>query len=688
MKKIDELKKRIYKGLIDRGLDERKAKFASYAFEEILLLYNSDLDSANYEFIRKSSEFSLRIEIPGNCISVRQLEENNNIYIFDNLIKKTNFNYKQEYYDGKNIITLTLEKYFTLFNNIKFAFNFLNEDKTHLFIGYVYNIIAILINISIPIFTGKLILAYSDNALHQAILMATAITVSRILYLFFISKAAIHYNVVSFDLSRTLQTTLLKRLFSLTDESLEKNGSGQFIRRINSDVNEISSDVAGLFNIISNGFYYLGVLIISFSYDKYVFLAELITFIGLYYLENHRTKVVDINRRKVLNAEEKHSSLVLEQIYGSTEVKLLNASNYFIDKTKKSADDVANLSKESNRSKTILSFINNAYIYICYLVIMIYLGYAIYKNMVTIPDALILFNFFTIISTPLVSLIQRFMNFKKTFSIACERCFNLLEGNEFAVEIEGNHHLNNVEGKVEFKNVTFAYETEPGEENVEILHNVDFVIEPNTTTAIVGKSGSGKTTVLKLITGQRNCNIGTVEIDGVDIQKISKNSLRENMSIISQSPFFFNASIKENLLLVKPDATDEELIDACKKAYIYDDIMMTEHGFDTNLNEKGVRFSGGQRQRLAIARAMLKGSKFFIFDEATSALDNIVQEQIMNGIKNVGLNHTIIIVAHRLSSIINSDKILVLDRTKVICQGSHKELLKTSKEYQELYKAE
>lgn len=688
MKNIDQIKDYISEELGKYGIDEKNIIRAVYASEEIILLYNADIELVKCEVVRNSSDLSIKLTIPGDNYTIRQLEEGNDLYIFDNIIKKTNFFVSQEYNNNNNEITLTIEKYFNIINNIKFAFKYVDTNKKELFWGYTYNIIAIIVNIFIPLFTGKLILAYTNDVYVQAVTMAFAIFVSRIAYLFFISKSTICYNVVSFDLSNVLQTTLLSKLFSLSDAALEKNGSGQFARRINNDVDEIAGDVVKLFNMISRAFYYLGVLIASLLYDKVVFVAELITFVGLYFLENKRVKLLDVNRRKVLNAQEKHSSVVLEEIYGATEIKLLNASEFFIAKTKKSADEVAEVSKKANKEKTIFSFFNNSYIYFCYLIIMVYLGYAINHKTMSIPDALILFNFFTIISTPLVSLVQSFMNFKKTFSIACERYYNLLEGNEFTKEINGKIYLDNVKGKIEFKNVDFAYETEPNEKSVKILNNISFIIKPGTTNAIVGKSGEGKTTILKLISGQRTPNIGTIEIDGLDISKIDKLSLRDNMAIISQTPFFFNASIKDNLLLAKPDATEEEIIKACKNAYIYDDIIASEHGFDTILNEKGVRFSGGQRQRLAIARAILKNSKIIIFDEATSALDNITQAKIMKAIKKIDKTHTVILVAHRLTSIIHSDNILMINKGKIACQGTHAELLKINKDYQKIYGAE
>ena len=364
----------------------------------------------------------------------------------------------------------------------------------------------------------------------------------------------------------------------------------------------------------------------------------------------------------------------------------MNAKQYFVDKIKTSAKDVANLNFETHADNSKSSSLNTIYTHTCYFLIMMYLGYALSKGTLSVPEALVLYNYFTIISMPLVALVQRFLNFKKNFSISCERAYDLLHGNEFTKEKSGNTDLKEVKGDIEFRNVSFTYTN--NKRKTKVLNNISFKIDAGNTVAIVGVSGSGKTTILKLINGQRDPSIGTVTIDGYDVMKINKDSLRENMSIISQSPYIFNTTIRENLLMAKPDATQAELEDACEKACILDDILQTECGFDTMMNEKGVRFSGGQKQRLAIARALLRKTKILILDESTSAVDNIAQAKIMNSIKNLKNECTVIIVAHRLSTIINSDKILFLSRGKIIAQGTHKNLLTNCPEYNQLYLAE
>ena len=194
--------------------------------------------------------------------------------------------------------------------------------------------------------------------------------------------------------------------------------------------------------------------------------------------------------------------------------------------------------------------------------------------------------------------------------------------------------------------------------------------------AIVGKSGEGKSTILKLINKSYSTNDGEILIDNYNINTLSEETIKNNISIVSQSPYIFNLSIKENIKLANPQATDKEIEEVCKEAQLHDVIIEMQDGYDTIVGENGVILSGGQKQRLAIARALIKKSKIILFDEATSSLDNNNQEKIKNIIKSLSKDHTVIIVAHRLSTIIDSDCIFVLDNHGIIDSGTHNELIK------------
>ena len=214
---------------------------------------------------------------------------------------------------------------------------------------------------------------------------------------------------------------------------------------------------------------------------------------------------------------------------------------------------------------------------------------------------------------------------------------------------------------------------------------MSFEVKPNERVAFVGKSGTGKTTIFNLITKLYTSDSGHILLDGNDINELTCSTIRNNMSIITQNPYIFNFSIKDNLLLAKENASMKEIRKACKLACIDDFIMSLPEKYETKVGENGVILSGGQKQRIAIARALLMKTEIILFDEATSALDNETQSQIQEAINNLKGEYTILIVAHRLSTVIDSDRIFVVSHGKIIDNGTHKELLKRCDIYKNLY---
>ena len=214
---------------------------------------------------------------------------------------------------------------------------------------------------------------------------------------------------------------------------------------------------------------------------------------------------------------------------------------------------------------------------------------------------------------------------------------------------------------------------------------MNLVLEPNKKIAIIGRSGNGKSTIFNLLLRYFDASSGNILIDDTNIKDLTEKSLRSNISIIRQSPYLFNISILENFRIVKENVTLEEIREVCKKAYIDEYIMSLPDKYDTIIGEGGVNLSGGQKQRIAIARTLLLNTKIILFDEATSALDNESQEYIKMTIDNLIIDHTIIIVAHRLSTIIDADVIHIIDKGTLVESGTHKELLNNSDIYKTLY---
>lgn len=289
--------------------------------------------------------------------------------------------------------------------------------------------------------------------------------------------------------------------------------------------------------------------------------------------------------------------------------------------------------------------------------------------------------------TTLINFVEQYQNGVTGFKRFCE----IIDEKEESVDSDAIS-VDKLNGEIEFHDVSFTYvnnnylnEQVVFEDTKAVLQHVSFKLEKGKTIALVGPSGGGKTTICHLIPNFYKCSSGYISIDGNDINKITFDSLRKNIGIVQQDVFLFNGSMKDNILYGRLDATDEEVIEAAKRANIHDYIMSLEHGYDTQIGERGVRLSGGQKQRLSIARVFLKNPSILILDEATSALDNTTEIMIQNSLDELCKGRTTIVVAHRLSTIRNANEILVVMDGNIVEKGTHEELLLQGGEYKKLY---
>ena len=248
---------------------------------------------------------------------------------------------------------------------------------------------------------------------------------------------------------------------------------------------------------------------------------------------------------------------------------------------------------------------------------------------------------------------------------------------------EGAKELKNAKGHVHFDHVDFSYDGDRM-----ILKDITFDLKSGDCVAIVGPSGSGKSTIVNLIPRLWDVTSGSVTFDGTDVRDLTLHSLRDEVGVVTQETYLFNGTIRDNLLYAKPDATEEEMIDALKKANIYDLILRQPEGLDTPVGNRGLKLSGGEKQRISIARALLKDPALLIFDEATSALDSISEAAIQAAIEPLIEERTSILIAHRLSTILAADEILVVKDGQIVERGQHKDLVRAGGTYQELYETQ
>jgi len=566
-------------------------------------------------------------------------------------------------------------------NNLKFAWGYTKNQKKNLITFIIVNIIGIIFSIIVPILSANIMIALTNNEHMRIIVVAFMILVVTLIsnYIeFFGRKSSI--QIYRSTLSN-LEIDLGKNVLKLENRCLDKNGSGLFIQRLTNDTSRLADVFNSFLSMLSRLIRYIGVLCAIFVVNKIVFIYAILTIIGLYIMEKIRTDKKNENDSIYRKSKENVSGFIGELVRGSRDIKMLNSEKDFVKELSLRIDDANDkrASMENINWKYRLwmwqTFGLSEFILIMLLVILM-------SNNIIIPSiALVLYNY-TIDVSYSIYLIGDLLDYIKDFNLSTERISEIIYGDEFKKEEFGNIHLDKINGNFEFKNVTFSY----GDKK--ILNKLNFKINANETVAFVGKSGVGKTTIFNLLCKMYDIDSGKITIDGIDINKLDKDSIRGNITIINQDPYIFNMSIKDNLRLVKSDLTDKEMKDASKVACLEEFIKELPDGYDTIIGEGGVNLSGGQKQRLAIARALVQKTEIILFDEATSALDNETQEKIQQAIENMKNEYTILIIAHRLSTIINADRILYIDNGKIEAEGTHKELYKTCKKYRKLYESE
>lgn len=568
------------------------------------------------------------------------------------------------------------------FSNLKKAWVYGKGQKKFI-IGYiVFNIIFIFINLFVPILSAKAIVELTNNKLNQVVFIGFVILVVELLRNFANYITGYFRQQIYRETYSKIETTLGAEILKIENQSLDEKGSGLFIQRLTNDASKIA-DIFVVLNIyLTNILTDIGIFLAVFIINKVVFFYLLLTICTIFVVEKKRTNVVNAQDKIYRKKNERVSGFIGELVRGAHDIKMLNAENSFIKELDSKIIDLNNEKykmDEKNRNYILLSATLSDIFSTGNIILSVFL---ITQNLLSIPNALVINNYLGRL-TSIIYFVSQFLEKVKDFNLSSERVFAIMDSKEFGKEKFGKKHIDKVNGDFEFKNVTFTYAN-----GHKVIDNMNFKIKANSTVAFVGKSGSGKTTVFNLLCKMYNIDSGKITIDGIDIRELDKDSIRGNITIISQNPYIFNLSIRDNLRLVKENITDEEMIEACRTACLEDFIKSLPDGYDTVIGEGGINLSGGERQRLAIARALVQKTEIILFDEATSALDNETQANIKKAIDNMKNEYTILIIAHRLSTVIDCDRILFLDEGKIKAEGTHKELLTKCQSYRNLYEAE
>lgn len=466
----------------------------------------------------------------------------------------------------------------------------------------------------------------------------------------------------------------------LPARAFEEKSSGEFINRITNDSSTIADSFRQILRITISLFTCV-IVFIYICFNSWVVALEVIIYLILFYIISHKYLPSIKEKQKEINKEKDRAvAEVSESVRGIREIRALGIRKSMNDNFK---NIVRNIYFKINK-QMITERNYNAWIYIlnCTLEFVIFTTCIIL--IINETGSFAFFMAMTYYVYRFMNTIELMMNLSTSIQkmkVSIERLSEILDNKLYKDEKFGIVSKTDILGNIEFKNITFKY---PNEEK-EIFEEFNLTIPTGKKVAIVGKSGQGKTTIFNLLLRYFDSDAGVILVDDIPIEDFTEDSLRENIAIIRQEPFIFNKTILENLKIIDPYMSLKKIRNACKLAEIDEYIMSLPNKYDTMIGEGGINLSGGQKQRLAIARALLKNSKIILFDEATSALDNDNQSKIKQAIDNLVKDHTIIIVAHRLSTIIDADVIYLIDGGKVVASGTHKQLLKKSLIYKNLY---
>lgn len=477
-----------------------------------------------------------------------------------------------------------------------------------------------------------------------------------------------------------IQQMVLKKSLDIQMKVYDTMGSGLIVTRLTGDIDALSTEFKSVTTSVIELLKKAAYIVYIFALNKWLGLFLVGTIILTYLMSKIRIHYFRKMKPGVRNSAEKVNSRIIEVVRGVKDIKTLNCAEGTLDSMRVDQQEYCKRDNRewyvgvalSNATNIVKYVCNFFFIYLCILFLkwesltpLIFYTCFLYKDHIL--------DFAGILEGLKLNL--------GSAKVYANRIFMLTDDAMYETDKFGTKNLKDYSGKIAFENVCFGYTKDKN-----VLDNATFEILPKQTVAFVGESGSGKSTIINLISHLYYKTKGKIYFDDVQIEELNRDFIKNNIAVVNQFPYIFNMTIRDNFKIIRNDITDDEIYSLCKQTNIYNHIKSLPLGLDSIIGENACQFSGGQKQKLCIARALARDVKILIFDEATSALDNSNQREIMRVIEKLKNKVTVIIIAHRLSTITYADKIFMLESGKIVAQGSHEELLKKDKQYKELYK--
>jgi len=565
---------------------------------------------------------------------------------------------------------------------------YVKKEALYYFWGFIGSLFRFLIPLSVP-----LILKYIFDVLLQSSSYTTKEKFEQLLliatcmvFIFIVIRYPMEYvrqyciHTANNNILKNLRQDIFGKIHKLDAKYFTDNKSGEIGTRFFDDVEKVKGYLTATFgNILIEMIVLVTVIGIMFVLNPNLAIISIVLIAIQFSLAHFFSKKFKISTRNMMNERSILNGFIFEKIQGAFISKLFSAENRDKQELNERLNQYEELTDRHAKINALsLSSVNVLIDFTPLLVAFIASWFVIEGNL-TIGSLIAFFAYVEKMRSPVAALVQAFPVVTEG-SVAIQRIFDFLNIQQTILEKKDPSLLNSFKKSINFKNVSFSYD-----QSRQILNQVSFKIEKGKTYAFVGESGGGKSTILQLLMRMYDASSGEVQIDGKNIKEYAISSLRNQMGIVTQDNFLYSSSIKENIKLGKPEATDEEVEIAAKKAFADEFINKLPNGYDTEIGERGVKLSGGQKQRIALARVFLKNPSILILDEATSALDNESEKLVQQSIFEVGKDKTVIMIAHRLSTIVNADTIFVLKDGEIIEKGSHQSLMRLNGYYSELH---
>lgn len=545
-------------------------------------------------------------------------------------------------------------------------------------------IITVAITLVNPLIVERAIDVYIKNKDYKGLFTLGIIGVILNIILVLLIKLRMYIMAkMSNDVLLTIRQELYTHIQSLSFNFFDSRPTGKILARIIGDVNSLKDVLSNSVTTLIPSFITIcAVVVIMFIKNYRLAFAAMISLplmiIGVWFVQTRAHKRWQIHRKKSSNL----NAFIHEDVSGMKIIQSFRAEN----ETEETFDELLKEHRDSFMDAVTFADAFGPIVDFCWglgTLSLYYVGVKLIgSDAVPVGTLLAFATYISMFWNPLLNL-SNFYNQLITNIAGAERIFEILDAKPEITEASDVISLPTVKGDVKFKQVSFSYD-----EDTPVLENVNFHVKPGETIALVGPTGAGKTTIVNLISRFYDIQKGSIQIDGYDVKKVSIESLREQMGIMTQDNFLFSGTIKENIRYGKLDATDEEIIEAAKAVNAHDFIMKMEKGYDTELKERGAGLSIGQKQLLAFARTMVSKPRILILDEATSSIDTHTELLVQEGIEALLKGRTSFVIAHRLSTIQKADRIFYIDQGGILEEGNAKELLEKKGAYYDLYMAQ